>query len=56
MKKRSLKSLRLNKKSISHLEMENSKGGHITISIQIRVSRLVCPSPMDIATKLLDCN
>ncbi|WP_430412414.1 hypothetical protein [Kordia sp.] len=55
MKKRNLKSLSLNKKSISDLDLNNTKGG-LPLTIHIRVSWAVCPTPLDIATKLLDCN
>lgn len=55
MKKRSLKSLSLNKKAISNLEMDTNKGG-LPWTVHIKVSWAVCPTPMDIATRLLDCN
>jgi hypothetical protein len=56
MKKRSLKSLSLNKKSISHLDRQKNKGGFITYIVNAHVSRLACPSPMDAASRLLGCD
>jgi len=56
MKKRTLKSLNLNKKAISNLEMNTNKGGIPSWTVQIKVSWAVCPTPIDITTRLLGCD
>ncbi|WP_298427183.1 hypothetical protein [uncultured Kordia sp.] len=55
MKKRNLKSLNLNKKSISDLHKNSTKGG-LPWTVHIKVSWAVCPTPLDIATRLLGCD